>query len=382
MNRRRFLKIVGGGGAILAAGGIGFVTTRTPTAALQPWLDAGSLYEDPMRRALSYAILAPNPHNRQPWLVELKSDTEAVLICDTGRLLPATDPFSRQIVIGLGCFLETFALAATDEGYRAEIDLFPQGVSESALDDRPVARLSLSSDSAEEPDPLFHQVLHRHTNREVHDIDRAIPGSILANLKQHASTGVTIGAVAEGARLGQLRSLVRDAMFGEMRTEPAHRESIDLMRIGRAEIEANPDGISLGGPFLEALNLAGVLTRQTLADPSSSAFQTGLDMFEEASMSSMGFVWINTDGNTRTDQIAAGRAYMRVCLQATADGVAVQPMSQALQEYPEMAEFYKAAHTWLADRPGERVQMLARVGYAKSVPAAPRWPLATRIKGA
>ena len=67
---------------------------------------AGSQYTDPIRRALSFAILAPNPHNRQPWVVDLKSDTEAVLTCDLQRLLPATDPISRQIVIGLGCFLE------------------------------------------------------------------------------------------------------------------------------------------------------------------------------------------------------------------------------------------------------------------------------------
>ena len=38
------------------------------------------------------------------------------------------------------------------------------------------------------------------------------------------------------------------------------------MRIGKAEINANPDGIDLGGAFLEALSAAGLLTRETLAD--------------------------------------------------------------------------------------------------------------------
>jgi hypothetical protein len=382
MNRRKFLKIAGAGGVIVAAGGVGFVTTRTPTAALQPWQDAGSLYSDPLRRALSYAILAPNPHNRQPWVVDLKSETEAVLTCDLDRLLPATDPLNRQIVIGLGCFLETFALAAQQQGYRADIELFPDGASTRTLDNRPVAKLSLIKDSTVPPDRLFSQVLHRRTNREAYDIGRIIPSNVLRNLHQHASTGVKVGTVGEGARLGQFRVLTRDAMFGEMRTAKAHKESIDLMRIGRSEIEANPDGISLGGPFLEALSLTGMLTRETLGDPSSSAFQTGLDMIETGAMSSMGFVWINTDGNDRSEQIAAGRTYMRVCLQATADGLAMQPMSQALQEYPEMAKFYKMTHSWLTDQSDERVQMLARIGYAKAVPVAPRWPLATRIKGA
>ena len=103
-------------------------------------------------------------------------------------------------------------------------------------------------------------------------------------------------------------------------------------------------------------------------------------MIEDATMTSMDFVWINTDGNDRPAQIEAGRAYMRVALQATADGLAMQPMSQALQEYPEMAQYRETVHNWLTDRPGETVQMLARLGYAKAVGPAPRWPLSTRLK--
>ena len=71
---------------------------------------------------------------------------------------------------------------------------------------------------------------------------------------------------------------------------------------------------------------------------------------------------------------------MRVALQATANGLAMQPMSQALQEYPEMEQYYETVHTWLTDGPDERVQMLVRLGYAKAVGPAPRWPLDTRLK--
>jgi hypothetical protein len=379
MNRRRFLKIAGSASVIVAAGTVGFVATRSPTAALEPWQDAGSLYPDPMRRALSYAILAPNPHNRQPWIVDLNSDTEAVLTCELDRLLPATDPYNRQIVIGLGCFLETFSLAAREQGYRAEIDVFPEGGSADALDDRPIAHLSLTKENVA-ADPLFAQVIHRHTNRNSYDADRPIDDNVLQSLAAAAPSGVRIGTVGGGARLQDLRILTRDAMFGEMRTPEAHSESIDLMRIGRSEIEADPDGISLGGPLLEALSLAGILTRESLADPNSGVYQSGLDMIESAAMTSMGFVWINTDGNGRPAQLEAGRAYMRIALQATANGLAMQPMSQALQEYPEMEQYYETVHTWLADGPDERVQMLVRLGYAKTVGPAPRWPLDTRLK--
>ncbi|MBT6678666.1 MAG: twin-arginine translocation pathway signal protein [Rhodospirillaceae bacterium] len=384
MKRRKFLKIAGTGGVILAAGGISFAMTRTPMAALEPWKTAGSLYTDPMRQALSYAILAPNPHNRQPWVVELKSDREAVLSYDPNRLLPTTDPFSRQIVIGLGCFLELFSLAAAAHGFRAEVQYFPQGepgqMLGQALDQRPIAHLLLAKEAGLAANPLFAQTLNRHTNRNPYDTSRTIAGGLLQRLTAGAGPGLEIGTVNGGKRQADLRTLTRDAMRTEFETPEAFQESIDLMRIGRTEIEANPDGISLGGAFLETLSLAGILTRESLADTSSSAYRIGLEMSDEAAMSAMGFVWITTVGNSRTAQIAAGRAYMRAALQITADGLNMQPMSQALQEYSAMAPYHKTIHDWLANGAGERVQMLARLGYSKDVGPAPRWALATRLK--
>lgn len=380
MNRRKFLKIAGSTGVIVAAVGTGFVATRTPTDALKPWENAGSLYSDPMRRALSYAILAPNPHNRQPWIVDLKSGTEAVLTCDLDRLLPVTDPFSRQIVIGLGCFLELFSIAAADQGYRADIRYFPDGEPGDELDRRPIAHLSLKKQEGLVGDPLFAHTLNRHTTRNPYDTSRAVGDDVLKRLRDAAAGNVRVGTANGGTLLKDLRALTKDAMLTEVGTPDAYRESIDLMRIGRAEIEANPDGIALGGAFLEALNLTGVLTRESLADSTSRSYQMGLAMIDEGAMTSMGFVWINTMGNDRTAQIEAGRAYMRIALQVAADDLAMQPMSQALQEYAAMAPYYETIHEGLTDQPGERVQMLARLGYAKDAGPAPRWPLETRVK--
>ena len=82
---------------------------------------------DPRRRALAWALLAPNPHNLQSWAVDLSRPDTIVLHVDAARLLPQTDPFSRQILIGHGCFLEILAMAAAADGYRTEVTLFPDG---------------------------------------------------------------------------------------------------------------------------------------------------------------------------------------------------------------------------------------------------------------
>ena len=122
-NRRTVLKVLGGG-FILAAGSAGaFLGTRTPTKALQPWTKAGD-YTDPRMRALSYAILAPNPHNRQPWIVDLATDGQVTVWRDKDKYLPETDPFDRQLTIGMGCFLEQMAIAASQTNNKLEFDLY------------------------------------------------------------------------------------------------------------------------------------------------------------------------------------------------------------------------------------------------------------------
>ena len=76
--------------------------------------------------------------------------------------------------------------------------------------------------------------------------------------------------------------------------------------------------------------------------------------------------------NTRHDQIAIG------CVTAlmTSLGLGTHPMSQALQEYPEVSK-YDQVHQMLA-KDAETVQMLARVGYGSNAIATPRWALETR----
>lgn len=379
--RRRFLRIAGGSAIILAATtaatAAGFIATRTPDRALAPWNTAGA-DPDPRIRALSHAILAPNPHNRQPWLVDLSEPGAIGLSCDRTRLLPETDPFDRQIVIGLGCFLEVLRLAAAEDRYQAEITLFPDGVPGPRIDDRPVAIIRMHPDEAD-PDPLFMQVPHRRSNKEPYDTARPVPEADLAALITAAEGRCRAEGAIAPEKVARLRDLTWRAHRVEALTPAKMKESVDLMRFGKAEINASPDGIDMGGAFLEALNLIGVLTPETLMDPQSDAFYRGLEHYRGLMQSAMGHIWLVTPDNSRTSQIAAGEAWVRTNLTATALGLAIHPLSQALQEYPEMAELAAEANRELGIADGERVQMLARLGYGPGLPPSPRWPLETRI---
>lgn len=168
-------------------------------------------------------------------------------------------------------------------------------------------------------------------------------------------------------------------MVVEMNTPATAKESIDLTRIGRAEIEANPDGISLAGPLYEGLALAGLLSREGMGQSGSAGHKAMVDAQKPQFDTAMAFLWIATEGNDRPSQISAGRAYLRANLAATALGIGMQPLSQALQEYPEMASSYSELKNALVPNDSDRVQMFARLGFAEPPVPSPRWSLATRI---
>ena len=117
------------------------------------------------------------------------------------------------------------------------------------------------------------------------------------------------------------------------------------------------------GPVFESLRLAGLFDRQTAAD----TLEHGLSPRAarrcwRIARRRWAHVWQVTEGNSRAEQIAAGRDWLRINLAATALGLGTQPLSQALQEYPEMAGHYAAIHEKLAPG-GGTVQMFARLGY-------------------
>ena len=381
VSRRNLVLGIGGSGlALVAAGGL-FAVTRTPDRALAAW-GAAATPEPAIRLdAFRHAILAPNPHNRQPWLIQLVGQHEAIIFCDLDRRLPATDPFDRQILIGFGCFLEVARIAAAERGWGMDVTAFPQGLPGERLDRRAIARLRFVPNGAAGKDRLFAAIAARRSAKLPFDATRHVAPAVLAALGAHAETQVSIATSADSVMVQTLRALTWDAWSIELATQRTWQESVDLIRIGKAEIEANPDGIALGGAFLEVLAATGQLSRAQMARPGTVAYNAGIDRYRPILATGMAYAWVTTAGNSRLDQLAAGRAYVRMNLEATQQGLGFHPVSQALQEFPEMARPFADIHARLGAPVGGRVQMLARLGYGATPAAAPRWPMASRMIG-
>jgi hypothetical protein len=383
VDRRKFVRLAGGGFIVAATPAGTGCSQRMPVAAIEPWKGPGQEV-DVRRWILGYAILAPHSHNLQSWLVDLGTPDEILLRCDLGRLLPETDPFSRQIMMSHGTFLELLDIAARERGLGAEIQLFPEGAfGPDKLDQRPVARIRLVPDPAVRKDPLFAQILKRRTNRSLYDIERPVPSDASIAMADAVNPNPLRFGFAGTERpemLKRHRAIAAAAWRIELTTPRTILESYKVLRVGAAEIEKYRDGLSVLDPMVVLLNRVGLFDRRKAPAPDDYATTSQIRDFDRKIESTPGFLWMVTDGNDRVTQVNAGRAYVRVQLAATAHGLAMQPLQQALQEYPEQARPHADIRRLLdAPQPARTVQMWARVGYAPAVDPAPRRGVAAQL---
>jgi hypothetical protein len=382
MHRRNFIRITGGGviaAATLSTVGLTGCAQNMPAEAIEAWRGpAPELATSDVRRWLvSYAILAPHSHNLQSWIVDLGTPNEILLRCDLNRLSPQVDPLSRQIMVSHGSFLELLDQAAKERGLRADITLFPEGVfGPNGPDTRPVARIRLTPDAAVQKDPLFTQVLLRHTNRSAYDLSLPVPVTAWQAMAQ-AATGHALRFGQAGAEsadfLAAHRKIAAEAWRIELTTPRTVMESFHVLRVGPQEIAQHRDGLALLDTKVILLNRLGLFDRSKAPAPDDYATTSQIKDFGQKIDSTPGFLWLATKGNDRVTQVNAGRSYARVQLAATAQGLVMQPLSQALQEYAEQQKPYADIHALVgATRRSETVQMWARVGYASAVPPAPR----------
>jgi hypothetical protein len=344
---------------------------------------------DPRIRAMAFAILAPSAFNTQPWLVELPGDDMLILRCDLACRLPECDPRDRMTTIGLGGFLELLRMAAAEQDYRVDITPFPLGEQEAQLDGRPIASVKFIRGKATR-DPLFAQVLERRTCKRTFQ-RKSVDATLLDQTRAVASGRVTLDSSNDQEFVSKIAVLASQAFELEKRTPRINQEQVRLIRIGEDEVEASPDGFQLNVGEGDIAVCAGVRSRDgvpisggvsiraLLLDPESMVSQLQINRYRKLCETAAACIWLTTEGNTRHDQIEAGRGWLRLHLKATELGLSLEPQSSALNDYPEMHEIFGLLHDALGVHRGRPVQMLSRVGYAEQMWPSARWPVESKI---
>lgn len=308
VDRRQALKVIGGSAILAATAGASGCSSELPAEAVAAWQPKAET--DLRRWILAHAILAPHSHNLQSWLVDLREPGTITLHMDLQRLLPETDPHSRQMVMSQGTFLELLDQAARQRGHRAEMQLFPEGPYERKRPDRrPTARVRLVEDASVKPDPLFAQIFRRHTNRAAYETRTPSTEALSAIRASMARFPVTAGFTdpAQGVALQEQRELAKEAWRIELTTPRTLMESYKVLRVGPKEIAQNRDGLSLNDPMVRFLTAIGLFDRSRPSAPDSQAIRGQLKNFNALIDTTPVFFWMVTPDNERVTQRRACR---------------------------------------------------------------------------
>jgi len=370
MNRRESMKLLGTGSVVVLMPA-SMVQCSTPQLeALRPWEGLADLpaTADVRLKIVSYAILAPSAHNKQPWIVDLRGDGIDLYV-DPLRLLPQTDPAGRQITISQGTFIEVLSVVASHFGLRADVKLFPTGIDPvSKIGNNPVAHVSLTKLEHTYDDPLFNFVLKRHTNRRVYGGPPLNDEEILALHQTTLDENYPCHIFSDSSMVLKIANLMTEAMRIETNNPLMHGETVSMLRFDDDEVEKYRDGIgfpNLGFSGMK-LFLARLFSSRESAHEASFRERT-IETMKDAAMSAQAIGMISSRGVSRVDEVEVGRCFARLHLIATKHELSLQPMSQVLEIESVKSQFIKEMKIQ-----NQEPQMLFRLGRSEPTQHSPR----------
>jgi hypothetical protein len=303
----------------------------------------GGTFSERARYLLRYAILAPSTKNTQPWKFVIHGNSIEIQP-DLTRWLRVSDPDQRELHISLGCALENLIVAADHFGYVCEVTYGPREDSP-----RAVATVTIEPAAARaprmRPAGLFEGLTSRQTIHSAFSARRISPAIRCQFAHLATDAEVRLLLTHERATMCALGALNADADIAEFGEIAYRRELADW--VGRG-VFGTPWTVSkLGQIALPHLN--------------NGASTADRDRALMRNTPLLGL--ISTVDDTCASQVKAGQLFERLCLLATILGIAVHPMSQALQ-IPTLRTQVMRVSRETPFYP----QHLFRIGYASSLP--------------
>ncbi|GAA4370131.1 Acg family FMN-binding oxidoreductase [Agromyces bauzanensis] len=335
LTRRRLLAWIGiGAGGVIAAGGAGAAVRGALNGV---WSSGqGEPYElwhqweslTGVEAIVAAGVLAASPHNTQPWQFTVAGETVEVR-SDPMRMMPVTDPASREHHAGLGCAVENMAVAARRQGLDTGVTVVP-----AAADPELVARVTFvpGAPMSVEDRTRAAAIPRRHSDRGPYT-DTPVDADVLAGFEALAGAGeqarllVIAGATARAA-IGELIVRATQAIVDDAEQSA---EGFSWFRNDRADIDRYRDGLTLDGQGLDEVTLAfaKILPASSREDGDRFWLNTTRDVATKTA-AAYGIVVVD-DVYDPVLQFAGGRLLERAHLHATELGLSFQHMNQVTE---------------------------------------------------
>jgi hypothetical protein len=202
------------------------------------------------RTLLETAVLAPSPHNVQPWRVRIVGDGEAILLIERHRTLPKEDVTGSFIILTMGLFVESLRIVAAHHGARLDAELLDdlaafraerlEAVREPLV---PFARLLLSPDPSIVPDVPLALFDARRTSRLPYRREDVDPAATRALAILAEQWGQRYQPIIDAKVIERVLGWNIDAVFEDLNHPPYRDELAGWIRYRRAASERARDGL-------------------------------------------------------------------------------------------------------------------------------------------
>lgn len=271
----------------------------------------------PVRDLVALATRAPSVHNTQPWYWCVTGDGLS-LFADRSRQLLHADPDGRDLIISCGAALQHLEVAAAATGWRARVHRMPNSFNDAQLADITFDPVPASPAALEALDALK----RRRTDRRSPSPSPVPREELDALLALGPRSGVTVIAVVSHQARTELIQILAEADQAQ-RENPDYVDEI-IKWTGRDGDEGIPSSSLLRR------------TRQPGHDNASAAtpsrFPSGTladDAHPEDAEPAL--LAVCTSSDDTASRLRAGEALGALLVHGTARGMAMVPLSQAIE---------------------------------------------------
>lgn len=318
----------------------------------------GDALADVIHRAIAQAVLAPSPHNSQPWRFVVRGAT-IELLADRSRALPVVDPDGRELAMSCGAALFQLRTALRAASLDAEVARLPDAAHADLM-----ARLVVrpGPPPTDDESALADAIPWRHTVRAPY-LGIELPEDFVLRAQQDVEAeGAWLVPLTEESARVELVALVMESDHVQWSDPRFRRELAAWMRPNDSAARDGLFGFVDGLENVES-HFAPIAAR--LLDLGSRRAVRDRDLACASPLLAV----LGTDRDAPIDRLRAGEALDRVLLRAESEDVAAAFLNQAVEVDESRAR--------LAEIAGRRgfPQAVIRMGYGPDGRETRRRPL-------